>query len=92
MNDAIRLATGLIFPLLLLVFVFIFLRQISGGFKSLGAPSLSNLRDITNRAEIHYEEQKEFQRELLAELRRHNNALERQAETLSQLLERLARS
>ena len=75
-------------PVALILYVMIFMRQLTKGFKPFERSASLDFDDIRSRAELQRIEQREFQEELLTELRRHNAALERQAEVLAQLLDK----
>ncbi len=81
---------GFAVPIAVLIWLMISMRQLTKGFKPFERSTFPDFDDIRSRAELQLIEQKEFQQELLTELRRHNAALERQAEMLAQVLERQA--
>ena len=73
-------------PLIILVVVLGLLPSITR--RSLGKPD-DMMRETRQRLDEARQEQREFQGQLLTELRRHNSAMERQADVLARVLEHL---
>ena len=91
MHETIRWI-ALALPAIVIVWLLFFMRQITKGLKPFERSTSLDFDDIRSRAELQRLEQKDFQAELLTELRRHNAALERQTDVLGELLQKVGSS